>query len=612
MKITAFKTVSDIKTPFTTTAISVLEKFKNDDYGIKEAQSKEGFKDFKKTLPVACFGGVFSKRASSALLEGSGLLILDLDNLDHLKDKKVSLSSNKHVYSCFISPSGNGLKVLVRIPVVESDKEYKEYYNSFIENIDNVDTSGKDVSRACFFSYDPDIYINEDAEVWDKKKVEDVKFSKLNKEQLKNDYSTANRVLNIIRFATIGERHDKMLKASRLMGGYVSGKKISYEEAVRLLEQEAHAIAPDTPKHNRDTVLDGLEHGMKDPLTDYKELEKEESEQRLGKIYYTLKDREESIENLYSNGLQKGVSTGFNCLDDLMSVKLGCTTYVYGAPYSGKSQIWLEILVNLSVLHGWKHAIFSPETGNSDDIFIELMTVFIRKDFYPDYNNKMNEEQKEEAKKFVDEHFIVIDPNDGVFTVEDFFNYVDIVERVFNTKIHTTVADPFNEFRHDFSKDNNRQDMYIERVLGDFRRNAQMNERHNCLITHIQDQAVQMQDGVRYYPPATFREIAGGQAWSRKGQQMISVWRPPQGLKDENGVEYLNNEVCVIVQKSKPKGVGKNGTARMFYDSKLHSYYEFGASQYIYASRDRKEEVKNNKYELPKIYDTGYPPEWDL
>lgn len=612
MKVTAFKSVTDISNPFTSDAIKILEKFKVDSYGIKEAQQKEGFKHFKKTLPVACFGGVFSKRTSSALIEGSGLIIIDLDDVEHLKDVKASLSQCTNVYSVFISPSGNGLKVLVRIPVVKSDEEYKEYYNSFIETIENVDESGKDICRACFFSYDPDIYINENAEVWTKKKKEEKSFQKVKNIDVKNDYSTANRVLNIIRYAIVGERHDKMLKASRLMGGYVAGKKISYEEAVRLLEQECHSIAPDTPKHNIDTILAGLENGMNEPLTDFVELEKEETEQRLGKIYYTLKDREKEIEELYENGLQKGADVGFDCLNEIMSVKLGCTTYVYGAPYSGKSQVWFEILINLSVLHGWKHAVYSPETGNANDIFIELMTIFIRKDFYPDFNNKMNDEEKEEAKKFIDEHFIVIDPNDGVFTIEDFFNYVDIVERIYNTKIHTTVADPFNEFRHDFSKDNNRQDMYIERVLGDFRRNAQLNERHNCLITHIQDQAVREKDDIRYYPPATFREIAGGQAWSRKGQQMISVWRPARGLSDENGIHYLENEACVIVQKSKPKGIGKNGTARMFYDVKKHSYYESGVSEYRYAPRNKKEQFKTiDKYELPKIYDNGYPPEWD-
>lgn len=612
MIITCFKSITSINEPFNISVKQLLERFKTDKYGIKSRQGSDDFKEFKKTLPVACFGGTFHKRTASALIEGSGLIVLDFDNVIHLEEKKIELRANKHAYSVFVSPSGNGLKMLVKIPVVKSDKVYKEFYNAFIDSLDGVDESGKDICRACFFSYDPEIYVNENSEVWNTKKENVDSFKNLTNRQINNDYGTANRVLNIIRHAVHGERHDKMLKASRLMGGYVSGEKISYEEAVRLLEQEAHAIAPDTPKHNRDTVLAGLENGMKDPLTDFKDLEKEESEIRFGKIYFTLKDKEQEIESLYLNGLQKGYDVGFDCLKDLMSVKMGCTTYIYGAPYSGKSQVWFEFLVNMSVLHGLRHAIYSPETGGASDIFIELMTIYSRYDFYKDFNNQMSEEKKNEAKKFVDKHFVVIDPNDGVFTVDDFFTYVDVIERVFNTKIHTTTADPFNEFRHDFSKDNNRQDMYIERVLGDIRRNAQINKRHNCVITHIQDQAVQVQDGIRYYPPATFREIAGGQAWSRKGQQMISVWRPPKGLSDDNGVDYLWNETLVIIQKSKPKGVGENGAARLLYDPKQHSYYEFGTGQYNYASRKIVENIKEEKYSMPNVFEKGYPPEWDL
>jgi len=56
--------------------------------------------------------------------------------------------------------------------------------------------------------------------------------------------------------------------------------------------------------------------------------------------------------------------------------------------------------------------------------------------------------------------------------------------------------------------------MYIERILGYIRRNARTNDRHNCLITHVADQKVRVDEDTKvpYYPPATYREIAGGQA----------------------------------------------------------------------------------------------------
>jgi len=60
------------------------------------------------------------------------------------------------------------------------------------------------------------------------------------------------------------------------MGGYVAAKKVIYEEAIRLLEQEAYAIDPSDFRTNKKAIIDGLENGMQKPIfDDHKELEKE-------------------------------------------------------------------------------------------------------------------------------------------------------------------------------------------------------------------------------------------------------------------------------------------------------------------------------------------------
>lgn len=588
--ITCFENFAKVSNPNHVTLEKVLDRFKTDSNNIEKNQGKETFKEFKRQLPIACFGGTFNHRSKNGLLKASSLMILDFDDIVDLKEKKVSLSSLKYVLAVFVSPSGNGLKAIVKIPLVKTDKEYKEYYSAIAKKFPNLDESGKDISRACFFSYDKDIYINYDCETFTEKVTETKAIPKLSNVQIKNDYTLASRVLNIIRNAVDGERHIKILNASRLMGGYVAAKKISQTEAIRLLEQECYNIAPDTPKENLTTITKGIEHGMLSPLDDFIELEQEETEFKLGKIYYTLKDKEEEIEELWDKGRVKGYELSFQNTKGKVSVKLGCTTFIYGAPASGKSQIWFEFLVDLSVNHGLKHAIYSPETGNAHEVFIEIMTIYAQKDFF-EGENRMNVHDKDAAKKFVDEHFIILDPNDGVFTIEDFWSYIDIIERVYSTKIHTTTADPFNEFAHDFSKDNGRQDSYLERILGANRRNARTTNRHNCLITHVQDQQLREVDGLMFYPPATARQIAGGQAWFRKGEQMFSVWRPREGLKDEDGYPYEKNESILMVQKSKPKGIGATGDISFFYSVSKHSYSERVGDAYFYAKRQVKKET---------------------
>ena len=53
---------------------------------------------------------------------------------------------------------------MVKIPVINNDEEYKFIFKQLKNIFPVVDISGADISRLCFESYDPDIYINLDSE----------------------------------------------------------------------------------------------------------------------------------------------------------------------------------------------------------------------------------------------------------------------------------------------------------------------------------------------------------------------------------------------------------------------------------------------------------------
>ena len=267
-KVSTFKNYTEVNVPYHCDAKSLLERFKTDVNEIHKNRgfNKSDFDKFKKTLPIACFGGLFAKRSKNNLVKASGLMVLDFDDVKNIEEKKNELKSYDYIYSVFTSPSGKGIKALARIPIVKNDKEYKNYYRGIQKEIRGLDESGKDISRACFFSYDPEVYINEEVREFTKQLHEKTKI--LSKSVLeKNDYQIAGKVLRIIQYANVGERHTKVLSASRLMGGYVEAKKISYDEAVRLLEQEAYNIDPEDFQTNKKAIYDGLEDGMKNPLS---------------------------------------------------------------------------------------------------------------------------------------------------------------------------------------------------------------------------------------------------------------------------------------------------------------------------------------------------------
>jgi predicted P-loop ATPase len=133
---------------------------------------KKEYSNQKKVLPAFTTSGKFEGgRKMNFLKEYSKIIILDIDKLEQsqLKEIKQKSISNKYTYSCFISPSGKGLKILVKID--NSVSKHKEtflkiqaYYEKLLQV--NIDPSGKDVTRLCFFSYDKDLYLNPQSETF--------------------------------------------------------------------------------------------------------------------------------------------------------------------------------------------------------------------------------------------------------------------------------------------------------------------------------------------------------------------------------------------------------------------------------------------------------------
>jgi hypothetical protein len=174
--VTIFKNIKETSTPFHRDAAVILAR-------IKEGASKDLVKkiraekrkaernELKKSLPAICFSGVFNKRSDASLIEHSGLICLDFDGYekqaDMLQDKQ-KLSESKFVYSVFISPSGNGLKVLVKIPADAENHQNFFYSLDKHFNSPRFDKTSKNISRVCYESYDPLIHVNEHSSVWDR------------------------------------------------------------------------------------------------------------------------------------------------------------------------------------------------------------------------------------------------------------------------------------------------------------------------------------------------------------------------------------------------------------------------------------------------------------
>jgi hypothetical protein len=174
-QITIFKNIKETETPFFKEVSFILKrikegKSKNLIKEIRKEKDKTARNELKKNLPAICFSGQFNKRSDSSLLEHSGIMCLDFDGYkkqkDMLQDKEMFIN-NKFVLSVFVSPSGNGLKVLIKIPA--DAENHIKYFTSLKTEFDSTyfDTTSKNLSRVCYESYDPLLYYNPNSLVWD-------------------------------------------------------------------------------------------------------------------------------------------------------------------------------------------------------------------------------------------------------------------------------------------------------------------------------------------------------------------------------------------------------------------------------------------------------------
>lgn len=138
---------------------------------------KEEYNSHKRTLPAITFCGTFDgERKKTKIKTYNFVIVLDVDKLNEqeLKRVKQCFHDEPFVFSFWESPSKEGVKGLVSLSYKfdlsndNIDRAHKGAFqklaNYFKEqhNIE-LDSSGSDTTRLCFFSYDPFIVIKDNA-----------------------------------------------------------------------------------------------------------------------------------------------------------------------------------------------------------------------------------------------------------------------------------------------------------------------------------------------------------------------------------------------------------------------------------------------------------------
>lgn len=401
---------------------------------------EEQYKVAKRELPVICFNGIFNSRSIGGLQEANGLMVLDFDEIDDIPALREKLYSLSYVYSVFLSPSGRGLKALIRIPIVSSDEQFKRYFQSIQEELP-VDPSGKDISRACFFSYDPNIYINENATQFTK--LYRVPKTNIEERRERSAKRRSDRITSIaidmIRNSDKGELHNARLKAGRLIGGYIASGILEENRVVDILLNEIRYKTTDFEAAKKD-LLDGIGYGKSSPLYEAKKIEKQSEfvKREDGKYDFIADDEEmDAYEKALINGtLEMGLETGIHNVDLFWRLKLNHIVWWVGADNIGKTTVVWYFSVLAAMFHDWKFLIYSAENTNGQTRK-KLKEMYIGKKL-----TQMNTMELDLADKFIKDHFVILS-NKELYDME---NILLRCELVFDSmfQYECVIIEPFN------------------------------------------------------------------------------------------------------------------------------------------------------------------------
>jgi replicative DNA helicase len=231
-----------------------------------------------------------------------------------------------------------------------------------------------------------------------------------------------------------------------------------------------------------------------------------------------------------------GVDPGPGNMEQYFRIAKGFMTVVTGMPFHGKSEIMEQIMVHTAAAKGWKWGVFSPENYP----YIFLMEKMVQKYTGKAFRKELDQEEYDQAMKWLDQHFTLIEPNEDKTTVTDLIRMINQIE------VDAMLIDPWNRLVLDRMQGENLADAtgrHLDRMQWVTRK------KHiaTCIVTHPKVMLVETTGKNKgAYPVVKPYDLYGGSMWANKADNILSVYR-----------NFDNKVTQVHIQKVKFKAHGK-------------------------------------------------------
>jgi len=262
---------------------------------------------------------------------------------------------------------------------------------------------------------------------------------------------------------------------------------------------------------------------------------------------YTVSDVSNEIDDMYINGLDKGVNLeipNFN-----LNIVKGYLTVITGIPSHGKSDFLDYMCLKLRIKHDWKGCFYSPENRPTQLHFSKMVRKISGKHW--DGINRISIDEVNEIKAYLDKYVWFLKP-------ERNFDLTSILNQIAQTKqrygLEYFVIDAWNKIEHADDKTS-----YIGKCLDEIVTFCETHNVHCFLVAHPTKIKKNINTG-KYEVP-TLYDIAGSANFYNKADNGICVYR-----------DFEEEKSYVHIQKIKFDHWGTEGCAVFSYDVKSKRY----------------------------------------
>lgn len=314
--------------------------------------------------------------------------------------------------------------------------------------------------------------------------------------------------------------------------------------------------------------------------------------------------KERVIEHIRKGG-EPGVFLGYRCLDrEFMNnsmgytMKLGLCTDWGGFPSMGKTTFLNQLLINTSVLYGWKHLMFVPDAGSEEEVYADLIWMHTGKTYDRIYPNRISDSEASESYDWLRKYFFVLVEKD--FKMASYESILQSAYRlqyqftpnaqpktpIENGFFQTLTIDSWKDIKKKYERGETPTD-YLARMLSRRNKLSSYLNLHSHTIIHPS----KPEKDSRGDPPSSY-DYMGGSEWYNNAKSQMTYHRDKTLVPDYRSP--MSNVCELYSLKQKPKIVGVEGSTNLFrYSIPENRFYELSIDgSRVMKPRSREEVIR--------------------